>query len=108
MKASTKIQASVRLVVKENKRLRALLQSRDVVSQKIDRAIATSSVEAQTSSRASILKTKLNTKKSCTENVCKTDFKSRDDICKRSLISMSLMTTTTNSVLLLESSVLQN
>jgi len=108
VKASTKIQASVRLVVKENKRLRTLLQSRGVVSQEIDRTIATSSVEAQTSSRASILETKLNMKKSCTENVCKTDFKSRDGICKRSLISMSLMTTTTNSVSLFESSVLQN
>ena len=113
MKASLKIQASARLVAEKNRRLRALLQSRDIVSQEIETAVATSSVEAQTSSRASILETKLNTKKSCTGKMCKTDLKSRqfntssslqsltesrDDICKRSLISVSLRTTTTNSV----------
>ncbi len=108
VEASTEIQASARLVVKENKRLRALLQSRGVVSQEIDRAIATSSVEAQTSSRASILEAKLNTKKPCTGDVCKTGSKPRGGICKRSLTSMPLMTTATNPVPLPESSVLQN
>lgn len=113
MKASLKIQASVRLVAEKNRHLQALLQSQDVVSQKIETTVATSSVEAQTSSRTLILKTKLNTKKSCIEKMCKTDLKSQqfntssslqsltescNNICKWSLISMSLRTTTTNSV----------
>jgi len=40
--------------------------------------------------------------------VCKIDFKSRDNICKRLLISMLLITTTTNLVSLFENFILQN
>jgi len=46
VKASTKIQASTRFVIKKNKRLRTLLQFRSVVSQEIDKVIATLNVEA--------------------------------------------------------------
>lgn len=113
VEASLEIQASARLVAEENRRLRALLQSRGVVSQEIETAVATSSVEAQAPSRASILEAKLNTKKPCTGEVCKTDPKSRQSntssslqslteprggICKRPLTSVSLRTTATNPV----------
>lgn len=95
VEASLEIQASARLVAEENRRLRALLQSRGVVSQEIETAVATSSVEAQAPSRASILEAKLNTKKPCTGEVCKTDPKSRQS---NTSSSVSLRTTATNPV----------
>lgn len=123
VEASLEIQASARLVAEENRRLRALLQSLGVVSQETETAIATSSVEAQAPSRASILEAKLNTKKPCTGEVCKTGSKSRQSntssslqslteprggICKQPLTSVSLRTTATNPVPLSESSAMQS
>ncbi len=93
------------------------------MSLKINTAIETLNVEAQAPLRALILEAKLNTKKPCTENVCKTGFISlqlntlssfqsftepRGDICKRLLILVSLMITIIHSVSLLESSALKN
>lgn len=63
------IQASARLVVEENKRLRALLQSRGIMSLEIDTAIGTG---LGASSKAEILEAKLNTPKPCNSNRSKT------------------------------------
>jgi hypothetical protein len=123
VEASMEIQASARLVAEENKRLRALLQSRGVVSLEIDTAIEASNVGAQAPSRASILEAKLNTKKPCTGDVCKTGSNSRQSntlspfqssteprggICKRPLTLVPLMTTAIHPVSLLESPALEN
>jgi len=123
VKVSIKIQASVRFVAEKNKRFRVFLQSWDIVSLKIDTTIKILNVEAQTPLKVSILETKLNTKKSCIEDIYKTGFnsrqfntlnlfqlstESRDNICKQLLILVLLITTTIYSVSLLESSALEN
>lgn len=110
MEASMEIQASARLVAEENKRLRALLQSRGIMSLEIDTAIGTSGVSLGAPTKAEILDAKLNTPKACYRNRsnigCSPPQPDKSgqpqtsaggrDITKRPLPLMPLMTTLQN------------
>ena len=122
------IQASARLVAEENKRLRALLQSRGIMSQEVDTAIGASGAGTGAPSKAEILEAKLNTKKSCSGNSCnggrsktgcprpqpdmssqsKTPTGARDSICNRPLPLMPLMTAVSNPPVLPASPLLES
>lgn len=71
VEASMEIQASARLVVEENKRLRALLQSRGIMSLEIDTAIGSSSASLGAPTKAERLDAKLNKPKACYSNKSK-------------------------------------
>ncbi len=107
VEASIEIQASARLVAEENKRLRALLQSRGIMSQEIDTALGASRAGPGAPSKAEILEAKLSTKKPCSSNKSKiggcspqpdksshlqTPIGAQDGTPKRPLPLMPLMT----------------
>ncbi len=126
VEASMEIQASARLVAEENKRLRALLQSRGIMSQEIDTAVGAGGAGTSAPSKAEILEAKLNAKKTCSGHGAKTgcsrpqpDMPSqlqtstgtRDSTCKRPVPLMPLMpllTTITNPLPLPASPLLES
>ena len=122
------IQASARLVAEENKRLRALLHSRGIMSQEIDTAIGAPGAGTGAPSKAEILEAKLNTKKPCSGNSCngggskigcsrsqpdisnqsQAPTGARDSLCKRPLPLMPLMTAVSNPSVLPTSPLLES
>ena len=111
VEASMEIQASARIVAEENKRLRALLQSRGIMSQEIDTAIGAPGASTSAPPSTDILEAKLSTKKLCGGNRCKigcspqqpeipsplqTSSGPRVGTCKRPLALMPLTTTLTH------------
>ena len=70
VEASMEIQASARLVAEENKRLRALLQSRGIMGHDIDAALGMSGAGVNAPQSTEMLEAKLNTKKPCVDREC--------------------------------------
>ena len=116
VEASMEIQASARLVAEENKRLRAFLQSRGIMSQEIDTAVGASSVGSGAPSKVEMLEAKLNAKKPCHAKSCngsrsktgcprsqpgmssqlQPSTEAQDRTCKRPALLQPLMTTLSN------------